>query len=112
MVAGLEFGSGKMFEVSRFEPAYGALEGNVPNADHGKRAFAKLPPGIGAPLYATPPGPTNVELPGVVRILPPRKFRINFGSTGAIKPSASMSSMTVTKMNAMAAGRAFIGNGA
>ena len=37
-----------------------------------------------------------------------RKLRTNFGNTGAINPSASMSSMTVTKMNAMAAGRAFI----
>ena len=41
-------------------------------------------------------------------ILPPRKSRINFGNTGAINPSASMSSMTVTKMKAMAAGRFFM----
>ena len=41
-------------------------------------------------------------------MLPPRKSRINFGNTGAISPSASMSSMTVTKMNAMAAWRDFM----
>ena len=41
-------------------------------------------------------------------MLPPRKSRISFGNTGAINPSANMSSMTVTKMNAMAAGRFFI----
>jgi len=40
--------------------------------------------------------------------LPPRKFRINFGRTGAIKPNASMSSMTVTKINGIAAWRGFI----
>src|SRR5207249_9349229 len=41
-------------------------------------------------------------------MLPPRKSRINFGNTGAINPSASMSSMTVTKMNGIAACRFFI----
>src|ERR1700745_3556314 len=41
-------------------------------------------------------------------MLPPRKSRINFGNTGAINPSASMSSITVTKMNGIAAWRFFI----
>src|SRR4030095_14737703 len=45
-------------------------------------------------------------------MLPPRKSRINFGNTGAINPSASMSSMTVTKMNGIAAWRFFIARGA
>src|SRR6266852_309754 len=39
---------------------------------------------------------------------PPRKSRINFGSTGAIKPSASMSSMIVMKIKTTAAGRDFM----
>jgi hypothetical protein len=40
--------------------------------------------------------------------LPPRKSRINLGRTGAISPSASMSSMTVMKIKTTAALRAFI----
>jgi hypothetical protein len=40
--------------------------------------------------------------------LPPRKSRISFGRTGATNPSASMSSMTVTKIKTTAALRAFI----
>src|SRR5262249_25886285 len=36
------------------------------------------------------------------------KLRIRFGNTGAINPSATMSSMTVTKMNGIAAWRFFI----
>src|SRR5215471_6132551 len=36
------------------------------------------------------------------------KLRIRFGNTGAIKPRATMSSMTVTKMNGIAAWRFFI----
>ena len=34
-----------------------------------------------------------------------KKLKTNLGRTGAIRPSASMSSMTVTKMKAMAAWR-------
>ena len=41
--------------------------------------------------------------------LPPRKFRMSFGKTGAINPRASMSSMTVMKINVMAALRGFMG---
>src|SRR2546425_13189376 len=37
------------------------------------------------------------------------KLRIRFGNTGAINPRATMSSMTVTKMNGIAACRFFIG---
>jgi hypothetical protein len=33
---------------------------------------------------------------------------MSFGKTGAINPSASMSSMTVIKINVMAAGRDFM----
>jgi hypothetical protein len=36
------------------------------------------------------------------------KLRIRFGNTGAINPRATMSSMTVTKMNGIAAWRFFI----
>src|SRR5207253_9346945 len=36
------------------------------------------------------------------------KLRIRFGNTGAINPRATMSSMTVTKMNGIAACRLFI----
>src|SRR3989442_15693392 len=36
------------------------------------------------------------------------KLRIRFGNTGAINPRATMSSMTVTKMNGIAACRFFI----
>ena len=39
---------------------------------------------------------------------PPRKFKTSFGRTGAIKPSASMSSVTVTKMKTTAALRGFM----
>ena len=41
-------------------------------------------------------------------MLPPRKSRISLGSTGAINPSASMSSMTVTKIKTTAARRVLI----
>ena len=34
---------------------------------------------------------------------------MSFGKTGAINPKASMSSMTVMKINVMAAGRDFMG---
>ena len=37
-----------------------------------------------------------------------RKLRTSFGNTGAIKPSASMSSITVMKIKTTAAGRDFI----
>src|SRR5712691_1326560 len=39
---------------------------------------------------------------------PARKSRISFGKTGAIKPSASMSSMMVMKIKTTAAGRDFM----
>src|SRR4029077_20494855 len=41
-------------------------------------------------------------------MLPPRKSRINFGNTCASNPSTNMSTMTVTKMNGIAAWRFFI----
>src|ERR1700746_1048503 len=41
-------------------------------------------------------------------ISPPRKSRISLGKTGMIKPIAKMSSVTVTRMKIIAAGRAFI----
>src|SRR5436309_11179838 len=44
--------------------------------------------------------------------LPLRKLRMSFGKTGAINASASMSSMTVTKMKAMAPGRDCIASAA
>ena len=39
---------------------------------------------------------------------PPRKFSTSFGNTGAIKPNASMSSVTVMKMKMTAAFRGFM----
>src|SRR6266508_178250 len=41
-------------------------------------------------------------------ISPPRKSRISLGKTGMIKPIARMSSVTVTRMKMIAAGRDFI----
>ena len=41
--------------------------------------------------------------------LPPRKFRINSGSTGMMMPSAIISSATVMRMKTRAAFRVFMG---
>jgi hypothetical protein len=52
--------------------------------------------------------PNHPSQDAALVVLPPRKSRINFGRTGAIKPSASMSSVTVTKIKTIAAWRCFI----
>src|SRR4051812_17670005 len=52
-----------------------------------------------------------LKMPRVLDALdasPPRKFRISFGKTGAIRPNASMSSVTVMKIKVTAALRGFM----